>query len=333
MIFKKIFGKSSNQEKVVDGNQDAVSSEKKTWFQRLKEKLGLSSSLFSRIFNIFSSSDSINYDELEELLLETDIDFELVTILIDKIKDLSKTEKISGENVKSLMKNFMVDILNENHRVFDLDTFSDEKKVVLFCGINGSGKTTSIAKITLLYKEKFKTLLVCCDSFRAAASAQLSFWAEFLGVNFFDGGLSENENLKPISPSTIAYKALDLNDSHDLFLIDTSGRLTTNQNLMQELGAINNVLKKKNVNYPQESILVLDGTMGQNLHNQIEAFRKVTDLTGLIITKLDGVSRGGIIISLSYRYKLPIYFIGIGEKVGDLDVFDPEEFVNGLLGI
>ena len=306
--------------------------EKKTWLHKLKEKLGLSSFIFHKIFNIFSSSGAINYDEFETLLLETDMDYALTSQLIEKVKTVSKTQIVSQNDAKNIIKNFMVEILQTNHKIFDLNKFHGEKKVVMFCGINGGGKTTSIAKIASLYKHEFKTLLICCDSFRAAASAQLSFWANSLSVDFFDGGIKANENQKPLSPSTIAYKGLDLDENHELCLIDTSGRLTTNQNLMQELEAIDRVLKKKNPSYPQESILVLDGTMGQNLHNQIDAFKKVTKLTGLIITKLDGLSRGGIIISLAHKHKLPIYFIGIGEKENDINFFNPEEFVHGLLG-
>ncbi len=326
MIFK-IFRKKEKEN--YELNSDVKILEKKSWFQRLKEKLKLSSNLFSNIFNIFSSKNGIDFELLEELLLETDMDFELVSQIIEKIKIESKNKHFSQEDAKSLMRDFMLNILRENHKIFDLNSIPEEKKVIMFCGVNGSGKTTSIAKITSLYKEDFQPLLVCCDSFRAAASAQLSFWARSLNVDFFDHGLSENEE-KIISPSTIAFKALEI-ENHNLLLIDTSGRLTTNQNLMKELGGIDNVLKKKNQNYPQESILVLDGTDGQDLHNQVEAFKKVTKITGLIITKLDGVSRGGIIISLSYRHKLPIYFIGIGEKVEDIDYFDPEEFVEGLI--
>jgi fused signal recognition particle receptor len=328
MIFK-IFKKKEQTENIKKQPEQQI--EKKTWFQKLKEKLGLSSLTFHKIFNIFSSSENIDYEEFETLLLDTDMDYDLVSQLIEKVKTLSKTQKLSQDDVKNLMKNFMIEILQANHKFFDLNQFENEKKVVMFCGINGSGKTTSIAKIASIYKEKFKTLLICCDSFRAAASAQLSFWANKLEIDFFDGGIKASENQKPLNPSTIAFKGLDFGENHELFLIDTSGRLTTNQNLMQELEAIDRVLKKKNPSYPQESILVLDGTMGQNLHNQIEAFGKVTKLTGLIITKLDGVSRGGIIISLAHKHKLPIYFIGIGEKESDINFFNPEEFVNGLL--
>ena len=327
MIFT-IFKKKEKQILEQDASQNI---EKKTWFQKLKEKLGLSSLIFHKIFNIFSSSGDINYDEFETLLLETDMDYDLTRMLIEKVKDLSKTQSITQNDVKDLMKSFMIEILESNHKVFDLDQYANEKKVIMFCGINGSGKTTSIAKIASLYKNKFKTLMICCDTFRAAASAQLSFWAKSLEIDFFDGGLSENQDGKVLSPSTVAYKGLDLNENNELFLIDTSGRLTTNQNLMQELKAIDRVLKKKNASYPQESILVLDGTMGQNLHNQVEVFKEVTNLTGLIVTKLDGISRGGIIVSLSHKHKLPIYFIGIGEKESDINFFNSEEFVNGLL--
>ena len=168
-----------------------------------------------------------------------------------------------------------------------------------------------------------------CDSFRIAANQQLGEWAKRLDLEVFD-----SDSAKTDKQPTIAYKSVDFATStnSELLLIDTSGRMANNINLMEELKKTASVFQKHNPKYPQEIILVVDGTQGQNTQEQVDKFSKSVNITGLIITKLDGISKGGIIISISRKFKLPIYFIGIGEKEEDIDYFNPEEFVDGLLG-
>ena len=310
------------------GTQD---ESKKSWFQKLKEKLKFTSGLFNKIFNLFNSP-VIDYVEFEQLLLDTDIDYECTCQIISKIKDIEKKEKIDGAKAKVLLREFILEILNETYKKFDLKKYDCnseiEKKVLFFYGINGGGKTTSIAKIASLFKNEYKTIMVGCDSFRVAANDQLRSWGDKIDVHVYDSSSAENQH-----PATIVYKAIDYSKEHnyELLLIDTSGRMANNKNLMDELKKTCDVLKKHSENYPQEGILVLDGTLGQNTHFQVQEFSKYVKLTGFIVTKLDGVSKGGIIISLANKYKLPIYFIGIGEKQDDINYFNPEEFVDGLL--
>ncbi len=310
---------------------DAQEDSKKSWLQKLKEKLQFTSGLFNKIFNLFNSP-VIDYIEFEQLLLDTDIDYECACKIISKIRDTEKKEKIDGTKAKVLLREFILEILNDSYKKFDLKKYDCnseiEKKVLFFYGINGGGKTTSIAKIASLFKNEYKTMIVGCDSFRVAANDQLRSWGDKIDVYVYDSTSAENQH-----PATIVYKAIDYSKEHnyELLLIDTSGRMANNKNLMDELKKTCDVLKKHSANYPQEGILVLDGTLGQNTHVQVQEFSKYVKLTGFIVTKLDGVSKGGIILSLANKYKLPIYFIGIGEKQDDINYFNPEEFVDGLL--
>ena len=315
---------------ILTDEKDAVG--KLSWVQKLKHRLSNSNLLFKRIFNIFSESE-FNYDSLEEILLNLDIDYELTEYFINKIKHHDKWEKLNPESAKALMKKLSLEILMPYKSRLNLagyKTSPDDKIVIIFCGINGGGKTTSIAKIATLYKEEYKPLMVACDSFRAAATDQLESLAKRTNIEIFFGEKKHDE--KAQDPASIAYQSIDYaqKNCHDLVLIDTSGRLHNNVNLMLELQKIDRVLKKHNPKFAQEVILVLDGTMGQNLKDQIENFNKTLKISGLIITKLDGIARGGIILSLVHKYKIPIYFIGIGEKDTDINRFDEEEFVSGL---
>lgn len=325
-----------------------------SWFNKLKNKLKKSSSLLGGIFNLFANSE-IDYCQIEEMLINFDFDYELTQQIIEKIKTKDKWNKLDPSSARELMKQFMIDILQPHYKSFDLDQYiiNDNKAVIIFCGINGSGKTTSIAKIASLYNNQtisnksqadqaiiFKPLMVACDSFRAAAKQQLKIWADNLSLPIFFGAnnnlqqIEDNENNgKYLDPASIAFSSIEYADKHDnnLLLIDTSGRLHNNKSLMDELSKINRVLGKINPNFAQEVILVLDGTMGQNLKDQFEKFNQAVKITGLIITKLDGVARGGIILSLVHQYKIPVYFIGIGEKPEDINFFKVEEFVESIL--
>lgn len=302
-----------------------------SWLSKLKNKLLKPAKLFSKILLLFNSPE-INYPELEKQLLDVDIDYQTTKDIIEKIQLLSKTEKIDSNKAKEIIKEQMLKILQSNHKNFDLTSHHDKQKVVLFCGINGGGKTTSIAKLSFLLKEKYKTLIIGCDSFRAAANDQLGEWCKRLNLELFDSRNLQHDN-KNIKQQTIAYKGLEqaVSDNCELVLIDTSGRMSTSTNLMEELKAIISTIAKYNPNYPQEIILVLDGTQGQSILTQVEDFNKWVKITGLMVTKLDGISKGGIIISIARKFNLPIYFIGVGEKDKDLNYFNPEEFVDSIL--
>jgi fused signal recognition particle receptor len=357
-----------------------IQKEKISWFSKLKSKLSLSNKFIKNIFNIFEKSE-IDYFELEEKLLDFDISYDVIEILIEKIKSKERWgDKFNSDSARIFIKNSMLEIINPYFKKFSIK--SDIEKfgmsVLIFCGINGTGKTTTIAKISSLYKNKsknndsieLKPLFVACDIFRAAAIEQLEFWAKKLKFDiffkknnvkkysellnseynfldqeinklnedqlFFEENISQSdkiiENQKKIDPASVAFSSIEYakENNYNLVLIDTSGRLHNNASLMAELEKINRVLKKHNENFANEIILVMDGTMGQNLLSQFEMFNKIVKISGIIVTKLDGIAKGGIIISLIHKFKIPIYFIGIGETENDINYFDPKEFIDSL---
>ncbi len=358
MIFKNFFSnkKQNNsdfEKKEFNLKIEPPQKEKKNnWFAKLKLKLKSSNFFFKNILNLFSKSE-IDYLALEEMLLDFDIDFEIVSRLIEKIKSKNRWGAgLNPESAKTLIKEFMLEILKPHFKTFSLKENLDKcgMAVLIFCGINGAGKTTTIAKIASLYKNpnlnpenlKLKPLFVACDVFRAAASEQLDFWAKKLNFDIYFGHRNEKTNqsdeceniekTKKIDPASVAFSGVEYakTNGFDLVMIDTSGRLHNNSNLMAELSKINRVLKKHDENFANEVILVADGTMGQNLKDQFEMFDKTVKITGIIFTKLDGISKGGILLSLVDRFKVPVYFIGIGETEEDINFFDPEEFVESL---
>jgi fused signal recognition particle receptor len=308
------------------GKNKEEGGESKSWFEKLKSKLFSTSSVFGKIFGIFNSSE-VDYGEIEQLLLDVDIDYDCTQKIISDIKEKAKNETLGAERAREVLYESMLKILNDSYKKFDIEKY-DGLKVLFFYGINGGGKTTSIAKIASLFKQQYKTMLVGCDSFRIAANDQLKIWAEKIGVDAYDSNDAGTQN-----PPAIVYKSIDYanKSGHQLLLIDTSGRMATNRNLMDELKKTCDVLKKHSDSYPQEGILVLDGTLGQNTYFQVEEFSKYVKLTGFIVTKLDGISKGGIILSLAHKYRLPIYFIGIGETQDDINYFEPEDFVKSIL--
>ncbi len=359
MIFKKIFSSKKNEnEKDLKDEKIKIDEEKKSWLQKLKIKLKSSNNFIKNIFSIFDKSE-IDYFELEEKLLDFDIDFEIVEIIIEKLKSKEKWgQKLTPETAMELMKQTILEILNKNNlKEFSIKKNIESQKisVILFCGINGAGKTTTIAKIGSLYKNKeknidnleLKSLLIACDVFRAAAIEQLEFWAQKLHLDIYIdknniklySDLNINQKIDPLllsqtkhDPASVAFSGVEyaLKNNYELVLIDTSGRMHNNKSLMDELEKTNRVLKKHNPDFANEIILILDGTIGQNMISQFEMFNKIFKINGIIITKLDGLSKGGILISLIYTLNIQVYFIGIGEKEDDINYFNTQEFVNSL---
>ena len=203
-----------------------------------------------------------------------------------------------------------------------------ELRVVLVFGVNGSGKTTTIAKLAKTGKDKkLKVLLAAADTFRAAAKEQIEKWAKIIKVDVLSGNIGED-------PSSVVFKAHKkaIGEKYDLLIIDTAGRLHNKVELMEELKKINRIIKKNDEEAPHNKILILDSTIGQNTYNQIDSFHQNIGLTGVIMTKLDGSSKGGSLIGITRQYNLPIHALGIGEKVDDLIPFIPKDFINALLG-
>ena len=303
------------------------------WFQRLKSGLAKSSSKINTNLKkafIKKKLDKESLEKLEDGLLQADIGIESTQYLIRNIKNKKFDNLINENDIKNILSQEIENILNPVAKKMNIPKLKNKSLpfVILIVGVNGSGKTTTIGKLSSFWKNKgYKIRLAACDTFRAAAVEQLLNWGKKSQVPVVIG--KENSD-----PASLAYDALkqakELKD--DLLIIDTAGRLQNKQNLMNELSKIYRVLKKHGDEIPQETILVLDATVGQNAHNQVEYFNKYSPLTGLIVTKLDGTAKGGVIISLARKHNLPIVSIGIGESINDLHHFSAKEFSKAILG-
>ena len=283
---------------------------------------------FSKLKNIFTSKSKVDdsiYEELEDLLIQSDVGLGMTTNLINELEKKVKANKISEtsevyEILKGLMSEFL---LSQDSKVHLKD---NKINVILIVGVNGVGKTTTIGKLALKYK-KFgkKVLLGAGDTFRAAAVEQIEEWAKRADVDIVKGR-------EGADPASVVYDTLSKAEAikADVVIIDTAGRLHNKANLMRELEKINNIIKKKIGEQEYESLLVIDGTTGQNGLNQAKEFNSVTDLTGFIVTKLDGTAKGGIVFSVSEELKKPIKFIGLGEKIEDLIEFNAKDFVEAI---
>ena len=289
------------------------------------------STFSSRLLDLtkrYSKIDEEYFEELEEILINADIGVNTVMNFMDKLRKRVKDEKITDPN---FLKEVIVDelfiiyvggaLLSTN-----LNRNETNSTVYLFVGVNGVGKTTTIAKLALKEKEKNrKVLLIAGDTFRAGATKQLQEWAERIGVDFY--GKSEG-----VDPASVIYEGLEyaINNDIDTVLIDTAGRLQNKTNLMMELEKINRVIKKVINRSPDETLLVIDATTGQNGISQAKAFKEITDLTGIILTKLDGTAKGGIVLAIKEEVDLPVKYIGLGETAKDLQEFDIEKYIYSL---
>lgn len=290
-----------------------------------------SSKISTSITQIFTHRklDAETLEELEEMLILSDMGSEVAAIIIANLKSRKFEKNIDGDEVKNFLKQEIENILKPCQRVLALDE-SKKSQVIIFNGVNGAGKTTTIGKVAQnLKNQNKKVLIAACDTFRAAASQQLEIWAKRVNCEIV---MPQKEGE---DPAAIAYRALDLarRDNFDVLLIDTAGRLQNKQNLMDELKKINSVLKKLDNSAPHENLLILDATTGQNARSQLEIFNQIVGITGIIVTKLDGSAKGGMVVALAQKFAKPIYAIGIGEKVEDLQEFDAAEFAKNLVGL
>ena len=297
-----------------------------------KFQIGLkktSSTLSANILNILSSQkiDNNTLDELESILISSDIGLEVTNQLISKIK-LSKI--INPKNPKEillLLAKELSSILSPKEKNL-LEKEDIKPTILIFIGVNGSGKTTTIGKIINKTSNDKKILVGACDTFRAAAVEQLKELTTKNNADFFQGNLNQD-------PASVAYTACNKakKENYDYLIIDTAGRLSNNTNLLNQLIkiklVINKTIDQKNI----KTILVLDGTNGSNMINQVEIFGKSMDVNGLIITKIDGTAKGGALISIAKKYQIPIHFVGLGEKMEDLVEFNANNFSNSILGI
>lgn len=302
-----------------------------SWLNRLKGALTKTSNTISEgITNILHKKklDNTNISEIEDLLIMSDIGVSTTNMISDALKEVKfHKEDITAENIRTELSIIVDKIISQNQKKF---TINDGKlNIVLVCGVNGNGKTTTIGKLASLYiNDGKKVLIAACDTFRAAAKDQLAAWANKSNCEILLG--TENQD-----PASLAYQAVEhaLKTDVDILFIDTAGRLHNHTNLMQELTKIIKVIQKLDPTAPHHSLLVVDSTTGQNAFSQVKHFQDSANITGLIITKLDGTAKAGVVVGLSNQFKLPIYFIGIGEQINDIKEFDSLEFSKAMLGL
>lgn len=276
------------------------------------------------IFNGFSEIDDDFYEELEEVLIMADIGVNTTEKIIENLKEKVKEQKIKEIEV---CRQLLVDSIKEQMRVDETAyEFENEKSVVLLIGVNGVGKTTSVGKLAGQLKEQGKkVVLVAADTFRAAAIEQLTEWANRAGVDIIAGQEGGD-------PAAVVYDAVNAAKARnaDVLICDTAGRLHNKKNLMEELRKINRIIEREYPDAHRETLVVLDGTTGQNALSQAKQFNDVADITGIVLTKLDGTAKGGIAIAIQSEMNIPVKYIGIGEKIDDLQKFDADSFVDAL---
>lgn len=291
----------------------------------------VSSKISSAITQIFTHKklDAATLEELEEILIINDIGSEVSREIIGNLKAAHFEKNIDEIEIKKFLSAEIEKILKPCERALNLAA-SPKPQVIIFNGVNGAGKTTTIGKIAAnLKKQNQKVLIAACDTFRAAASQQLEIWAQRVGCEII---LPQKEN---DDPAAVAYRALNFakKNNFDALLIDTAGRLQNKQDLMEELKKINAVLKKIDASAPHENLLILDATTGQNARIQMEVFDKMVKISGIVLTKLDGTARGGILVALAQKFGKAIYAIGAGERIEDLQEFNAKDFAKNLVGL
>ena len=299
------------------------------FFNKLKEGLSKTKISFDNkindVFSTFRKVDEELLDELEEVLIMSDIGIETSTKIIARLRERIKKENIKdSEMVKETLREEMENILNECQNNLNLNT---TPAIILVVGVNGVGKTTSIGKIANNLKaEGKKVVIAAADTFRAAAVEQLEIWASRAGCEI----VKRDEGTDPASVVYDAIKIAKENNS-DVLICDTAGRLHNKKYLMDELLKIEKVIEKELPNADKETLIVIDATTGQNAIQQVKAFKEVTPITGIILTKLDGTAKGGAVIGIVNENKIPIKYIGIGEKIDDMEKFNARDFVNAII--
>lgn len=298
------------------------------FFTRLQEGLSKTRDNIAKgidnVFNGFSSIDDDFYEELEETLIMGDIGVNATSKIMDKLREQVKEKKIKEP---SACKQLLIDDIREqmktNENAYD---FENKKTIIFIIGVNGVGKTTSVGKLASIFKKQGKKVLIAAaDTYRAAATQQLKEWADRAETPIITG----KEGADPASviyDAVGAFKARNL----DILIVDTAGRLHNKKNLMEELAKMNRIIDKELPDVWRENFIVLDGTTGQNALSQAKEFGEAANLTGIILTKLDGTAKGGIAVAIVSELNIPVKYIGVGEGIDDLQRFDSDEFVNAL---
>jgi len=308
---------------------------KKLFTKEKKESLdqGLkksNESFFNKISKVLIGKSKVDdqvLDDLEEILISSDVGVKTTLKIIDQIEErVAKDKFLNSSELDLILKEEIIKIICDSEDDNFLSLNKDKPHVILVVGVNGVGKTTSIGKMANYYKSiGLEVMVGAADTFRAAAIGQLQVWTDRVGVELIKQDMGSD-------PASVAFDTLEsaINKNIDIVLIDTAGRLHNKANLMNELSKIKRVLQKKNINAPHEVLLVIDGSTGQNAFEQAKQFTNVTEITSLAVTKLDGTAKGGVVLGISDQFNIPIKFIGIGEGVEDLQIFNKKEFVNSF---
>lgn len=320
-LFSKLKSVFSNK------NNEEVKEEIKNYDSGLKKSREEFVSQLSNLSKKYRNISDDYFEELENILIMADIGVNTVMTFVDRLKDRVKSEKITDSNT---LKEIIVDelfVMYVGNNIIDskIHMASNGPTIILFVGVNGVGKTTTIGKIANMYKNKGKkVMLVAGDTFRAGAIEQLEEWGKRTDTRVYS-----NESK---DPSSVIYDALELanKENYDMVMIDTAGRLQNKSNLMEELAKINRVIKKIVPEGAHETLLVIDATTGQNGISQAKSFKEITDITGIVLTKLDGTAKGGIVLAIKEEVNIPVKFVGLGEGVDQIEPFDVEKYIYGL---
>ncbi|MBR3281486.1 MAG: signal recognition particle-docking protein FtsY [Clostridia bacterium] len=298
------------------------------FFEKLKQGLSKTKNAFNdRVNEVMANFRKVDEDlmeALEEALILSDVGVETSSKIIENLRNRVKLQKIEdADKVKEALVDEIAKVLTKNDTSINLET---KPSIIMMVGVNGAGKTTSIGKIAHSLKaEGKKVMVVAADTFRAAAIEQLEVWAQRAEVEFF----RKNEGSDPASVVFDGIKKAK-EENYDVVIVDTAGRLHTKKNLMDELGKIQRIVDRELENASKEILLVLDGTTGQNMISQAKQFSEVTNITGLVLTKIDGTAKGGAVIGICSEMNIPIKYIGVGEKIDDLQKFDATDFAKAL---
>ena len=309
-FFKKIFRKSNNDK--LDKSLEKTSL---SFIEKIK-----------KVVVGKTKVDATTLDDLEEVLITSDVGVKTTLKIIDSIEERVKKQKYTNaQELDIILKEEISNIIFDNS---DSDAYEIKEKphVILVVGVNGVGKTTSIGKLANFFKNQGLSVMIgAADTFRAAAIEQLEEWAIRSNVDIVKQEMGSD-------PASVSYDTLNsaINKNHDIVIIDTAGRLHNKVNLMNELSKIGRVLKKLNINAPHEILLVLDGSTGQNAYEQAKQFSEATEITSMMVTKLDGTAKGGVVIGISDQLSIPIKFIGTGESIDDIEIFDKKQFVESF---
>ena len=301
-----------------------------SFFSKIKQGLTKTKQSFTEgitsVLNSFTKIDEDFFEELEEILVMSDIGVETSRFLCDELR---KRVKETGTTEPAEIKKLLCDIIADTVSVNSSLNLSTQPSMILVVGVNGVGKTTTIGKLSLLLKsEGKKVVLGAADTFRAAAIDQLGVWADRAGVDMV-------KSVDGTDPASVVFDTIASAKAKkaDVIICDTAGRLNNKKNLMDELAKINRIINREMPDSAKETLLVLDASTGQNAVNQAKEFMSVTDITGIILTKLDGTAKGGIIISIYKQLGIPVKYVGVGEGIDDLMPFNPQEFAEGIIEI